>query len=274
MIRRLPLKKLSIGVITGMFLFMYPIAVTSFPSKTSPTFLAMSVVVGLPIFPFGLGFHVSGPKSTHFRQFNGNGSKQQNRFPDGRFAFSTSGQHEQVKDIAADQDDDDDDDDHNPFHNNPDIPQDRLIEVSSRIELPFSASVAYDAYADLPRQPTWSSWLESVTVSEETPGESVWTMRFWGIRYSWTAVAVRNERPRLIQWKSITGLENFGTVRFYPRDEHSTLMTMKMTFVAPRAVSVVFKKSTRLAQYVENKVITKSLHNFRDKVLRVDLKQP
>lgn len=164
------------------------------------------------------------------------------------------------------QEDEIDDDKNNPFHNNPDIPQGRLIEVSSRIELAFSAHAAYDAYADLPRQATWSSWLESVTVSESNPDESIWTLRFLGISYSWTAVAVQNQRPHLIQWKSITGLQNFGTVRFYPKDgdEEVTVMTMKMTFVAPRAVSMLFRKSKGLANFVEQKIITQSLEEFRN----------
>ncbi|KAG7359907.1 cyclase/dehydrase [Nitzschia inconspicua] len=153
----------------------------------------------------------------------------------------------------------------NPFHNNPDIPQRRLIEVSSRIELPFSVYDAYDAYADLPRQPTWSSWLDSVVIKTDNPNESVWTMKFLGIRYSWTAVAVQNKRPHIIQWKSITGLQNFGTVRFYEKDDDNTsFMTMSMTFVAPRAVSLAFQKSKALAKYVEQKMITQSLEEFRN----------
>ncbi|KAL3896110.1 MAG: hypothetical protein SGARI_007257, partial [Bacillariaceae sp.] len=105
-------------------------------------------------------------------------------------------------------------------------------------------------------------------------------MRFWGITYSWTAIAVKNERPSLIQWQSTSGLQNFGTVRFHAMDGDdsstettTTLMTMKMTFVAPRAVSALFKKSTRLANYVQNKVITQSLYDFRDVVLEKDLKE-
>jgi uncharacterized membrane protein len=158
----------------------------------------------------------------------------------------------------------------NPFHNNPGIPQRRLIQVSSRIELPFSAYVAYDAYADLTRQSTWSSWLDSVVVVQESNHhESIWTLRFLGgMTYSWTAVMVRNQRPHLIQWKSVTGLPNFGTVRFYSNrdDADTTLMTMKMTFVAPRAVSILFRTSKILAKYVEQKMITQSLEEFRNVV--------
>jgi uncharacterized membrane protein len=163
----------------------------------------------------------------------------------------------------------------------PNVSEDQLIRVSSQVELPFSAEIAYDAYSDLPRQPSWSSWLDTVVMSGDGLGESRWTMKFLGIKYSWTAVAVRNERPHTIQWRSVTGLRNYGTVRFNnvhgggslggSRGGSSTLMTMNMTFVAPRAASAVFRKSRALANFVEKRMIKESLHGFRDVVLEVDL---
>eukprot|EP00529_Nitzschia_sp_RCC80_P031549 CAMPEP_0113492492 /NCGR_PEP_ID=MMETSP0014_2-20120614/28105_1 /TAXON_ID=2857 /ORGANISM="Nitzschia sp." /LENGTH=357 /DNA_ID=CAMNT_0000386327 /DNA_START=112 /DNA_END=1185 /DNA_ORIENTATION=- /assembly_acc=CAM_ASM_000159 len=181
------------------------------------------------------------------------------------------------------------------------ISKKQLIEIKSQVELPFSAEVAYDAYSNLPRQPQWSSWLDSVVFLEKKDDterttvmdtnrdedndllESKWTMKFLGIRYSFEAVAVRNERPRVMQWKSTTGLKNFGTVQFHPREDRNendndndnttTLMTLTMTFVAPRAVSAVFRKNTKIASYVERNLITKSLYDFRDVVVKTDLQQ-
>jgi len=152
------------------------------------------------------------------------------------------------------------------------------IEISSWIELPFSAEVAYEAYTDLSRQPAWSSWLESVVVlndgSSNNSGkvESKWTSKMMGIRYSWTAEAVRNERPHTIQWKSVTGLRNEGIVRFYPRrgkgyDKGPTLMTLNMAFVTPRAVASIVKRSKKLSKFVEEKMIAESLQQFRDTLM-------
>jgi uncharacterized membrane protein len=177
------------------------------------------------------------------------------------------------------------------------ISKKQLIEITSQIELPFSPEIAYDAYSNLPRQPTWSSWLDSVVMLDKKKNDSdrdtidddrlasKWTMKFLGIRYSWEAVALKNERPRVMQWQSTTGLRNFGTVEFHPRSSGgddddlenaqatTTLMTLKMTFVAPRAVSAMFRKSGKIASYVERNLITKSLHDFRDVVVRTDLQQ-
>lgn len=154
----------------------------------------------------------------------------------------------------------------------------KLIQISSRIELPFSAEVAYEAYSDLSRQPTWSSWLESVVVLDDGSSnnsgkvESKWTSKMMGFRYSWTAEAVRNERPHTIQWKSVTGLRNEGIVRFYPRrgkgfDKGPTLMTLNMAFMTPRAVTSIVKRSKKLSKFVEEKMIAESLQQFRDTVV-------
>jgi uncharacterized membrane protein len=155
-----------------------------------------------------------------------------------------------------------------------DVPEKRSIEITSQVELPFSAEVAYDAYSNLTRQPSWSSWLHSVEYLENSKEKSKWTLKFMGLRYSWTAVALANERPHTIQWKSTTGLNNFGTVKFHQEhDEKPTVMTMKMTFIVPRAAAALFRKSNRLANYVEEKMIMSSMTTFRDVVMETDLKQ-
>lgn len=169
-----------------------------------------------------------------------------------------------------------------------DSKQRKLIQISSRIELPFSAEVAYEAYSNLSRQPSWSSWLESVVVlnddddennngdGDEQKLESRWTSKVMGFRYSWTAEAVQNVRPHTIQWRSVTGLRNEGTVRFRRTqgksyDEGPTLMTLNMAFVTPRAVTAILRRSKRLSNFVEEKMIAQSLKDFRDIVMENDV---
>lgn len=157
----------------------------------------------------------------------------------------------------------------------PDIDEKKIIEVTSEVKLPFSREVAYDAYSNLTRQPSWSSCLHSVEYPDETKETSKWTMRFMGIKYSWTAVALRNERPSVIQWQSTSGLRNFGIVKFLPQEqdsEYPTLMTMRMTFVAPRAAAAVFRRSKKMVNFVKENMIKDSMLNFRDVVLENDLK--
>lgn len=171
-----------------------------------------------------------------------------------------------------------------------------VIRISSQLELPFSAEIAYEAYSNLPRQPSWSSWLESVELLDENNNnnsennnnnestepavESLWTSKILGIRYSWTAEAVRNERPHTIQWRSVTGLQNEGIVRFHKHNQSKdgyhqgpTLMTLNMAFCTPRAVSAILSRSRRLSRFVEDTMIAQSLRDFRDVVLEEQRQQ-
>ena len=152
----------------------------------------------------------------------------------------------------------------------------RKIEIMSQVQLPFDAEIAYDAFADLPRQPSWSPWLSSVEyLNEGDVTVSLWTLKVLGFRYHWTAVATVQQRPHRIEWESTSGLKNFGCVQFEPShdDAAKTIMTMRMSFIAPRAVSALFRRSKALGHFVENKMIASSLDQFRTVVLETDVQQ-
>lgn len=151
------------------------------------------------------------------------------------------------------------------------ISEKRIVSIESSLELPFSAEIAYDVYSDLPRQPSWSSWLHKVEYTDSSHTESLWTLKFLGFKYSWSAMSLRNERPHIIQWKSTSGLANFGTVVFDPVDERQSTMSLTMTLVAPRAVAALFRKSKRLPEFIKEKMVATSLDSFRDVVLQEDL---
>lgn len=156
------------------------------------------------------------------------------------------------------------------FHEPEDIPENKMVRIQKSILLPFSPEKAFDAYSDLPRQPTWSSWLYSVEYLDE-PGESKWTMKFFGFKYSWTAIDVIRERPHTIQWKSTSGLANFGTVTFERQNEGGTMMNLTMKLMAPRAAVKAFSKSKRLSDFIGNKMVGASLDSFRDIVMEDDI---
>mmetsp|Transcript_904 Transcript_904/g.1782 ORF Transcript_904/g.1782 Transcript_904/m.1782 type:complete len:238 (+) Transcript_904:118-831(+) len=151
------------------------------------------------------------------------------------------------------------------------ISEKRIVAIESSLELPFSAEIAYDAYSNLPRQPSWSSWLHKVEYTDSSNKESLWTLKFLGFKYSWSAMSLKNERPHVIQWKSTSGLANFGTVVFESMDEEKTTMSLTMTLAAPRAVAALFRKSKRLPEFIKEKMIATSLDSFRDVVLQEDV---
>ena len=159
---------------------------------------------------------------------------------------------------------------------------DKEIVVTSTIELPFSAHTAFDAFSDLPRQPTWSHWLKSVQYIHHDEDEklptTLWTLGWRGFTFNWVAKSTRLVRPHIIEWESISGLKNRGIVSFIDLSSGDskpigrTEMRLTLIFIAPRIVSLMFNNSGRIKAAIESSVIQKTLVNFRDVVVRHDLK--
>lgn len=145
------------------------------------------------------------------------------------------------------------------------------LKVSSDIELPFSAEVAYDTFSDLPRQPEWSPWLHSVEWMEDNMEESKtsskWTLRVMGIKYGWTSVATYQKRPHTIEWESTSGLKNYGRVHIQPRENGGSHMAMSMNFAPPRLIAGFFRNTKALQRFMEKKMIRSSLEMFREVVI-------
>ena len=180
------------------------------------------------------------------------------------------------------------------------------IVVSASINLPFSADVAFSAFADLPRQPSWSSWLHSVTYIEDDENEgkeieytecgiplreTKWVMKWKkAFRFSWKSKVTKLERPKEIQWESTSGLKNMGRITFtdnanvstkiedYVNDNDldsdgnvSTGMILEMKFIAPRIVASMMRRSDAISSFMEDQMLTPTLVNFRKIVLEDDL---
>eukprot|EP00559_Dactyliosolen_fragilissimus_P007712 CAMPEP_0184859388 /NCGR_PEP_ID=MMETSP0580-20130426/4388_1 /TAXON_ID=1118495 /ORGANISM="Dactyliosolen fragilissimus" /LENGTH=218 /DNA_ID=CAMNT_0027355991 /DNA_START=258 /DNA_END=914 /DNA_ORIENTATION=- len=169
------------------------------------------------------------------------------------------------------------------------------IFVTSSILLPFSSDVAYDAFSDLTRQPSWSSWLHSVEYINSSENqstfdsknnllpESKWTMKWKKLRFSWIARSTCMERPRRISWESTSGLKNKGSVSFVEtginddiKGQHTinakdganhTKMTLSMKFETPKLIAKMMKRSKRIALFVEKNILQATLVNFREIIL-------
>ena len=163
----------------------------------------------------------------------------------------------------------------------------RDIVVSSEVSLPFSATVAFDAFSDLPRQPSWSKWLKSVEYIDTLEDASVckqsgiplrqtrWTLGYRGLRFSWDAVSTVLDRPNRIDWESTSGLKNLGSVQFVEHKDGAdmaTIMTLSIKLSAPRIFVKLLRKSESIGAFVENKMLARTLKNFRDIVMEEDLK--
>lgn len=154
----------------------------------------------------------------------------------------------------------------------------REISIVKSISVPFSADKAFMAFSDLPRQAEFSPWLRKVEYLNPPPpgvesagkdwGETRWYMGFRGLSFSWNSICTTLDRPGCIEWESTSGMKNFGKVVFEEQAENNeTNVTLTMTFVAPRVVASLFRRSSSLGNFVQNRMIFSTLKNFRDQVL-------
>lgn len=184
------------------------------------------------------------------------------------------------------------------------------IAVTATIDLPFSADTAFDAFSDLPRQPSWSSWLHSVSylndggnsindsyliqkeeqekrfnnfidgtscIDVQQLRETKWVMGWKRIRFSWKSKVTFMERPKCIKWESTSGLKNKGILTFKERRMDSsqpgviTQMTLTLKFVAPKVVAALMKRSDKVEAYMKSQILQPTLAKFRDTVMFEDL---
>jgi len=143
----------------------------------------------------------------------------------------------------------------------------REISVVVSLPLPFSDEIACSRFTDLPQQPRWSPWLNSVAYLEGGR-ETEWTLNVRGVRFSWRAVSTILEEPyRGIRWESVSGLKNVGLIEFIPLTDDSCLMKVKMNILTPRVLAALFRgTSIFIEDFLQNKILKWSLEMFRDTV--------
>jgi uncharacterized membrane protein len=156
----------------------------------------------------------------------------------------------------------------------------RAISISKSILVPFSIETAYDAFSDFPRQAEFSPWIRQVRIVNEDANDIIpndpsklvrtqWSMGFRGLSIHWNAICTTMLRPYCIEWESTSGMKNYGTVTFQEEKEgiktrSKTRVTLTMTFVAPTLVARLFRKSSALQEFVQNRMVGTTLRNFRD----------
>jgi len=145
----------------------------------------------------------------------------------------------------------------------------RDINIHVSLPLPFSDEIARNRFADLPQQPRWSPWLNSVAYLEK--GQTEWTLNVRGVEFRWKAVSKVLDNPKGIMWESTSGLKNQGCVEFLKVSDEACLMRVRMTLITPRIIALAFNTSGEFVKdFVEKKLLKWSLESFRD-VVKADL---
>ena len=150
------------------------------------------------------------------------------------------------------------------------------IQVSAAIELPFPKSVAYEAFSDLSRQSSYSPWLKSVEYIEgernSVGSKTRWRLAYLGLRFTWNSIStLQDPQNGVIEWESITGLQNNGRVTFQELSNNRSYMNMTMSFAVPRIAARLLGPH-KLATIVEKRILETTVRNFRQVVVENDWK--
>jgi uncharacterized membrane protein len=148
--------------------------------------------------------------------------------------------------------------------------------ITAAIELPFDIETAFDSYANLTQQSSWTPWVKAVEYLDSNGDqfhtktdsllfrESLWTIKYWGFSMSWKARNTPStRRPHVIEWRSTSGLKNSGRVDFRALGPNRTYMSLTVSCHTP----TVLARSTTLAHLVKRQMIQPSLKAFRDSIM-------
>lgn len=121
----------------------------------------------------------------------------------------------------------------------------KWMDSSVSLTIRASQANAFALYSDLNQHPSWSPWLESVKFDRQT-GLSEWTLKQFGIRYSWTAHNVICEPPNEICWESLNGLPNKGKVQFEPISQErltndAFIMKLTISYDLPHLAAAILQ---------------------------------
>ncbi|KAK8636138.1 hypothetical protein V6N13_004846 [Hibiscus sabdariffa] len=111
-------------------------------------------------------------------------------------------------------------------------------DCTVKMEIDVPAAVAYDLYSDREAIPNWMPFVSSVKVLEDKPDLSRWFVKYEAfgrnIEYSWLAKNLQPIPNQKIHWRSLEGLGNRGSVRFYPKGPSSCLVDLSISYEVPQ----------------------------------------
>ncbi len=139
---------------------------------------------------------------------------------------------------------------------------DDWLEHTCQVEVPLSIEHVWGLWSNLELIPRWMKWIHSIELLDEE--QSRWTLDTRGMTFSWTSRIHTLVEHQLIGWRSVDGLANRGTLRFYDR-KGSTIVKLSIAYLLPGILR--FMDSLFLGKAVEN-TIQADLERFREYALQ------
>ncbi|MGA1625123.1 MAG: SRPBCC family protein [Prochlorothrix sp.] len=129
-----------------------------------------------------------------------------------------------------------------------------------QVEIEEPLDTVWEAWANLENMPQWMYWIHSVSILEDNPELSRWTLKSGPWEFSWLAQTLKVIPNQIIQWKSVDGLPNRGAIRFYDR-KNSSIVKMTIAYGIPGPIGKLMD-SLFLGRIVES-TIRGDLERFR-----------
>ncbi|CAM6094390.1 unnamed protein product [Calypogeia fissa] len=136
------------------------------------------------------------------------------------------------------------------------------LDNTAQVEVDVPISIAWDLWSDREGVSRWMPWIHTVKVLEDQPDLSRWTLKYdyfgqnW--EFSWLSRNLKPTFQQKIHWRSVDGLPNRGTVRFYPRRPTSCGVQLTISYEVPEVLGGL---GMALAPVVEN-ILQQDLDRF------------
>ncbi|KAK1408914.1 hypothetical protein QVD17_41068 [Tagetes erecta] len=131
-----------------------------------------------------------------------------------------------------------------------------------KMEIDVPISVAYNCYLDREATPLWMPYISSVKILEDKPELSQWSLKYKAfghdLDFSWLAHNMQPIPNKKIHWRSLEGLPNRGSVRFFSKGSSSCLVELTVSYEVPHFLSPV---ASILKPFNEN-LIKRGLERF------------
>ncbi|KAG2588475.1 uncharacterized protein LOC120673183 [Panicum virgatum] len=135
-------------------------------------------------------------------------------------------------------------------------------ECTTELEVDIPCSVAYQCYSDRESIPQWMPFISSVKVLEDKPDLSRWSLKYEvfgrNVEFSWLARNMTPTKNQKIHWRSLEGLPNRGTVRFFPKTPSSCRVQLTVAYEIPEILAPV---GSALKPFMEG-LLLKGLERF------------
>ena len=137
-----------------------------------------------------------------------------------------------------------------------------MSEHSVEVEVACSVEEVYNLWENLENVPRWIPLVKEVKNLPGTEELSYWKL---GLNFplvtEWTSRITHRIPQRLIAWKSVSGLPNFGRAEFFPT-ELGCRLRLTLAFELPGGIVGIFLKTIGIDRWLEDNLV-ESLNRFQ-----------